>query len=625
MKIKNSHVILILIVLTTVNTSLFAQSSAQKIQEQIGKIASNQYQNPSAGKLDLFHLLEKNPTAPDSCKGYIYMTLATSFGMLNLLDSGLWAADNALKLYSNKDFKKAYALRTKAILYRLKGEYEQATLAIKACLHLNDSIWKNQSFKAVALQEYASLCNDQNNFYQATSLYLEALDVVNSPNNKDENTIYNALKIEINLAEAYAQIGNHGYAIQIFEKALPQLDSLIDYDGYIRTGYQLAESYIQTSHCKSSDSLVGVLLPIARQLKNEELESYLILKQGISQATQNNFLEALTYYRQAFKLMDKNHSAFILECAIPYLTALKTTGGSSEAISILNNETVQSSFIGAKNEDLLNFKKIAIHFLWNQFSPSQLNEYYQNILHLSDTVMSEGQKQMALELQAKYQFEQQEKNANSLVRKNELLRKSEGYKRKQMYLIILIAAFLFTTIVLFYLRVRQRSRIQAQELDMQKKENEIQKQQTAWAIQEKNYRDQMLEQQKIVLSQTLSDSDDLNEKMRQLVDEQAIERRKELLEHFEKAKDDKMGLEKLLVQFNSIHPSFVSELHNSYPKLSQSDLQYCILYRMNISTKEIASLLHVEHRSIYAKKYRIMEKMELGKEDDFNKIIFGRG
>ena len=160
---------------------------------------------------------------------------------------------------------------------------------------------------------------------------------------------------------------------------------------------------------------------------------------------------------------------------------------------------------------------------------------------------------------------------------------------------------------------------------MQKKENEIQKQQTAWAIQEKNYRDQMLEQQKIVLSQTLSDSDDLKEKMRQLVDEQAIERRKELLEHFEKAKDDKMGVEKLLVQFNSIHPSFVSELHNSYPKLSQSDLQYCILYRMNISTKEIASLLHVEHRSIYAKKYRIMEKMELGKEDDFDKIVFNKG
>ncbi len=59
--------------------------------------------------------------------------------------------------------------------------------------------------------------------------------------------------------------------------------------------------------------------------------------------------------------------------------------------------------------------------------------------------------------------------------------------------------------MLIYLRVRQRSRIQAKELDVQKIENEIQKQQTEWALQEKLYRDQLLEQQKILLTQTLAE------------------------------------------------------------------------------------------------------------------------
>ena len=109
--------------------------------------------------------------------------------MLNQLDSGLWAINQALTYVTDKDFLKINALRTKVILHRLKGEYAQATEAITACLKLNDRTWKNQSFKAIALQEYASLCNDQNNFYQATRLYLQALDVVNSPNNKDEKII----------------------------------------------------------------------------------------------------------------------------------------------------------------------------------------------------------------------------------------------------------------------------------------------------------------------------------------------------------------------------------------------------------------------------------------------------
>jgi tetratricopeptide (TPR) repeat protein len=498
-------------------TAGFAQSSAKQINEAIKNIKSNLNKNPAQGKADLLQLIAKNPSAPDTCKAKIYTDVAIAFGMLNQLDSGLWVINQALTYVTDKDFMRINTLRTKAILHRLKGEYAQATATITACLKLNDSAWKNQSFKAIALQEYASLCNDQNNFYQATKLYLQALDVVNSPNNKDENTLYNALKIQINLSEAYGRSGNYGFAIETLQKTLPKLDSLKDYDGYIRAGYQLAEYLIQTNQCASADSLVNILLPRAREIKNKELESYLILKLGLSRSQQLKYLESLPYYRQAFGLMEKNQSFFILEAANPYLTALKNTNGYPEARQVMKSEVVQSVLKSAKNNDLLNYKKVAIHFLYNELSPAQLHEYYEEIQRLSDTVNSEGQKQLALELQSKYQFDQQEKNEKILLKENELLRESEGYKRKQIYLILIIATFLITTIVLIYLRVRQRSRIQAKELDVQKIENEIQKQQTEWALQEKLYRDQLLEQQKIVLTQTLADSEELKLKINQIV------------------------------------------------------------------------------------------------------------
>lgn len=357
-------------------------------------------------------------------------------------------------------------------------------------------------------------------------------------------------------------------------------------------------------------------------LKNEELKSYIILTQGMSRSHQKKFAEAIPYYRQCFELMKKNQSAFILDCAIPYLTALKNTNGGEEAHKIINSQSVQTALALAIKSTLLNFKKVAVNFIWNDMSPNQLQAYYQDMLKLSDTVNSESQKQQALDIQAKYQFEEQEKNTKLLTKENELLRSSEDYKRKQIYLIIIIASLLIATILLSALRIRQRSRTQALELEAQKKENEIQKQQTEWAVQEKYYRDKILEQQKIVLTQTLADSEELKVKLNQLVEEQVLERRKEMLEQFEKTKEEKLGLDKLLVQFNNINPSFNSGLLKSYPKLSQSDLQFCNLYRMNISTKDIASLLLIEPRSIYAKKYRIMEKMGLGKEDDFNIIIF---
>lgn len=621
MKSKISFSFIVLIGLILFQGFVFGQSSVKDINNEIKKIETYLFQNPMQGKTDLLMLLEKNPSAQDSTKGFIYLKLATAFGMINQLDSGLWAANHSIDFY-NHEMGKAYALRMKAILYRIKGEYPLAEAALKKGLSLNDSIWKNKPIKATLLQEYASLNNDQNKFYIATQLYLKALETVDAPGYNDPNLMFNRLKIQVNLAEAYSLSGNHDFAIRLFDEVLPKLDSIKDYDGYIRSGYRLADSYIKTNQCASAEKLANKLLPMTEALKNEELKSYIILILGMSRSHQQKYGEAIPYYRQSFELMKKNQSAFILDCAIPYLSALKNTNGGEEARQMINSQSVQTALASAMKSTLLNFKKVAVNFIWNDMSPNQLQSYYQDILQLSDTVNSESQKQQALDIQAKYQFEEQEKNTKLLTKENELLRSSEDYKRKQIYLIIIIASLLIATILLSALRIRQRSRTQALELEAQKKENEIQKQQTEWAVQEKYYRDKILEQQKIVLTQTLADSEELKVKLNQLVEEQVLERRKEMLEQFEKTKEEKLGLDKLLVQFNNINPSFNSGLLKSYPKLSQSDLQFCNLYRMNISTKDIASLLLIEPRSIYAKKYRIMEKMGLGKEDDFNIIIF---
>jgi tetratricopeptide (TPR) repeat protein/DNA-binding CsgD family transcriptional regulator len=613
----------VIITCTILHGVVFAQSSVKEINNEISKIESYIYQNPTQGKTELLLLLKRNPSAPDSIKGLLYLKLATAFGMVNQLDSGLWAANESIKFYKQKK-EQVHSLKIKAIIYRIKGEYPQAELAIKEGLLLNDSIWKNQPLKATLLQEYASLNVDINKFYSATQLYLNALETVDAPDYKDPNKVFNRLKIQVNLAEAYSQSGNHDFAIRQFQQVMPKLDSLKDYDGYVRSGYHLSKSLVETKQYSSADSLSDKLLAMTETLNNEELKSYIHLLKGDSRSHQLKYREAMPHYRKSFELMQKNKSPFILECATAYLTALKNTNGHEEGLKIVKNQLVQNALTYAKKSNLLNFKKVAVTFIWTELTANELHGYYQDILGLSDAVNSESQQIEARELQAKYQFEEQEKISQLLGRENALLRKSEDYKRKQIYLIITIASLLIATILLLALRIRHRSQIQARELEVQKKENEIQKQQTEWVMQENNYRDQLLEQQKTVLTQALADSEELKEKLNQMVEEQGLERRKEMLQQFEEAKEEKLGLDKLLVQFNNIHTGFIPNLHKSYPKLSQSDLQFCMLYRINMSTKDIASLLRIEPRSIYAKKYRIMEKMALGKEDDFDKIIFDR-
>jgi DNA-binding NarL/FixJ family response regulator len=95
------------------------------------------------------------------------------------------------------------------------------------------------------------------------------------------------------------------------------------------------------------------------------------------------------------------------------------------------------------------------------------------------------------------------------------------------------------------------------------------------------------------------------------------------LDQFERTKEEKKGLGYMVSQFNALHPNFASELIRKFPGLSTADVQFCTLCRMNLNTKEISTLLNIESRSVYVRKYRIIEKMGLSETEDFEKVLFG--
>lgn len=623
---RNYRFFPVLVLLASIfGNSAIAQSSEEAINRRVQDIASTIKQNPASGKEALLLIWNNNSDLPDSILGTIFMNLSLAFGVSDQLDSAKWAVDRAINYFDKTDIRKASSMKLKATFLRLGKEYKQSEAILRECLERNEKIWKNKHFQCEILSEYASLHLDQRDYFKATQLCLEAIKIIESPEYRGKDKIQTKTLLKVKLAEVNLLAGNDSMAIHYLIGTLPTLDSLKNLHLYMQAGYKLSEALIRTQQFNTADSLVNKLLPIARQLKNETYEASLLSNLGISRLKRSRHPDAISFFRQSFALMKKINSPFILVCVVPYLTSLKETGGREEAIQIINDTWVKKVLAETDDESKLNYQRIAIHFQWDEMNGNQLHDYYQNLLTLYDTVNREGDRQLALELQSKYQFEEQEKNKASLMRENDLLKKQTTYERNQNYLILALSIMALLAILQLTLRLRQRARLQSKRILIQEQEIEVQKQQAEWAEREKAYRDQLIEQQKIMLKQSITDSEELTEKLNQLVEEQKLEKRKEMLEQFEKSKEDDMGLEKMLMQFNLAHPTFVSTLHKAYPKLSHADLQYCILYRMNLSTKEISAILNMEPRSVYVKKYRLLDKMGLGKEDDFNKIIFEIG
>ncbi|MBS1529920.1 MAG: transcriptional regulator, partial [Bacteroidetes bacterium] len=72
--------------------------------------------------------------------------------------------------------------------------------------------------------------------------------------------------------------------------------------------------------------------------------------------------------------------------------------------------------------------------------------------------------------------------------------------------------------------------------------------------------------------------------------------------------------------FNEAHESFFKKLKVQHPDLVPNDLKLCAYLRMNMSSKEMASLLNISLRGVEIRRYRLRKKLNL--EHDKNLVEF---
>lgn len=75
--------------------------------------------------------------------------------------------------------------------------------------------------------------------------------------------------------------------------------------------------------------------------------------------------------------------------------------------------------------------------------------------------------------------------------------------------------------------------------------------------------------------------------------------------------------------FNSAHHNFMERLRQKYAEITAGDLRICCLLRMNLSTKEIASLLNISVRAVELRRYRLRKRLGLDAETNLVDFLMG--
>ena len=177
-------------------------------------------------------------------------------------------------------------------------------------------------------------------------------------------------------------------------------------------------------------------------------------------------------------------------------------------------------------------------------------------------------------------------------------------------------------------RSKKREKLKHQN-ELKKKEEEYQKQQLIAEKEiiklrndklraEKTHRDKELANQTMNIVQKNRLLKKLDEELQRIQnntkDAVVVTKLAVIKARIKKELDDKQQNRLFETYFEDVHAEFFKRLKEKYPQLSPGDLRLSAYIRMNISTKEMATLLNITYRGVEIRRYRLRKKMDLSRE-----------
>lgn len=284
-------------------------------------------------------------------------------------------------------------------------------------------------------------------------------------------------------------------------------------------------------------------------------------------------------------------------------------------------EKSKASFAGAKENDNKKLAELSAFTLFQTYhwrgQDSEAIEWLQTSNEIKDSIYSEDKRREMMALETKYETFRKEQEIEMLKAKNEL----EKAKRGRM-LIGLISSILIGGMLVY------------QQISRRRKEKEIQEQKLLNAALEKAQLQERLEHKEKELTiqllhvaqknSFLSAVTDSLEKIKKLIDNEPTLLINKVIKTISNDIASNETWDQFLTSFKEIHQNFVDLMVNQY-NLSAGELRLASMIKMNMSSKEIGSLLNISDAGVKKARYRLRKKLDLEQDENMQEYLLGVG
>lgn len=254
---------------------------------------------------------------------------------------------------------------------------------------------------------------------------------------------------------------------------------------------------------------------------------------------------------------------------------------------------------------ILNYSNLSIVY-FDKTEYKKAYEYLELYSQSRDSLLNEEKVLAVAEFEAKYKTEQKEKE-NTILKNNLLLagQKEERRRNLQILLFITVSALLITTLfIVFNFRLRKKSLEKDKRIAEKDSEN---------YRAELEFRNMELVSNAMYLAQMNELTNNIINDIRELSSCTNSDGKKTILKIIRELnnKSKNNAWKEFETRFENVHSSFYGNITEKFPELSPTDRKMCAFLRLNMTTKDIASITYQSIRGVESARQRLRKKLDI--------------
>lgn len=599
---------------------IFTDLQAQNPEiDRLNKKIESHVRNPDSTKFYLFQLLKFSSELHDTIIGKSYSTIGIQYNKLAVPDSAEFYMEKALDYTEDYPLQHAKMYLNLAINYRIGSQYKESLQASENAIEQFKKAG-NQEGVGRAYGEMASNYNYMKNSEKALEYLKKAIAILKKSGSERELSI-----VRQKLANLYYNNSNFAFARDIYEEILPVFAKEKGTNYYV-TLLSYADCLLQLEeNYKEAEEALKEAENAFKEMNQKEYMWIAVSNLAQVYVAMGKSQQAQEAFQRAYDGMYQISSPRFLETSVRYLDFLNSKKQYSKAQKVIDRvkASTNSTRMKMNADNEIDFLKQAVFTYGQNGMVENSLQAFERLDFLKDSLNTALNHAKSLELQEAYQNDLQRERNLVLKKNNELL--IENNNKKDNILLLGFLSFILLLAIGLVLYRTNRNKLKLQQELVASLEN------SKKVLEEKNTlegelrleRERVLENKEKELVQVSMEMSNLQNKIIELIDTRDNpESSTALAKELKNLLGQNNYWKYFKGKFIEVHPVFALQLAEMFPNLSENDVAFCCMLKLQLSEKEIAALMGISTNQVEVKKTTLRRKIGMG--DDilgFEKLI----